>query len=40
MYDYSWKDPLSWIAIGVPVVLIVSVVIGMWELLKFVWSIV
>lgn len=38
MYDFSWRDPLSWIAIGVPVAIFSAVVIGLWELIKFVWS--
>jgi hypothetical protein len=36
MYDFSWKDPLSWIAIGIPVVLFSVVVISVWEILKWV----
>ena len=35
MYDFSWNDPLCWIAIGVPLVIFVSIVIGVWELLKW-----
>jgi hypothetical protein len=38
MYDFSWSDPLSWIAIGVPVVIFASVVIGIWELIKWIVS--
>lgn len=38
MYDFSWSDPLSWIAIGVPLVIFISVVIGVWELLKWIFG--
>ncbi len=38
MYDFSWNDPLSWIAIGVPLVIFVGVVIGLWELLTWVFG--
>ena len=38
MYDFSWSDPLSWIAIAVPGVIFAGIVIGIWELSKWIWS--
>ena len=38
MYDFSWRDPLTWIAVGIPVVIFATIVIAIWELLKWIWS--
>lgn len=35
MYDFRWNDPISWITIGVPVAVFASVVIGVWEAIKW-----
>lgn len=38
MYDFRWDDPISWIALGIPIVVLASVVIGIWEALKWLLS--
>lgn len=35
MYDFRWDDPLSWIAIGIPVVVFASFVVLIWEVAKW-----
>ncbi len=35
MYDFKWNDPISWIAIGIPAVIIISAVIAVWKVLKW-----
>lgn len=35
MYDFSWSDPMSWVAIGVPVVLFAAVVVSLCEFAKW-----
>ena len=35
MYDFRWDDPISWVAIGIPVIIIITAVIVVWELLKW-----
>ncbi len=36
MYDFRWSDPLSWIAIGIPVVFFFAVCVGIWEAIKWI----
>lgn len=38
MYDFRWDDPISWIALGIPIVVLASIVIGIWEVLKWLLS--
>lgn len=36
MYDFNWKDPLSWVAIGVPLIIFGTVIILIWEGIKWI----
>lgn len=38
LYDPSWKDPLSWLAIVIPIVFFAGIVIGLWEVAKWIFS--
>lgn len=38
MYDFSWKDPLSWIAVGVPLIVFALFVVLIWEAIKWLIS--
>lgn len=38
MYDFRWDDPLSWIAIGIPLLVFFSIAVCVWEALKWLLS--
>lgn len=38
MYDFSWKDPISWIAICIPVLVFFAMSVLIWEGIKWVLS--
>lgn len=39
MYDFRWDDPISWIAIGIPVAVFAGIAIGIWEGAKWLLSV-